>query len=65
MPQIVLTSENPDEVFRKNRRSALQRLCESSLSNATLSLLAEWSEIKGAEEKIMKNKGKITASLIF
>lgn len=63
MPQIVLTCSSPDELFRKNRGAALQRLSDSPCSNALLSLLAEWSGVKGAEQKIMKNKGLIKLKL--
>ena len=65
MPQIILNSNIQDNVTRNNRQKALQRISDAPVSNALLNILADWSTIKGAEEKIMKEKGKIALALKF
>jgi hypothetical protein len=65
MPQILLSSNIADDITRNNRGEALQRLANSPASNALLSLLADWSEIKGAEKTIMKNTTAIKAQLLL
>ncbi|KAB2914896.1 MAG: hypothetical protein F9K23_12265 [Bacteroidetes bacterium] len=65
MAQLIINTKETDLVAQKNRAAALQRLADSPFSNSFLSLLAEWSDIKGAEEKIVQNKGAIKAKLIL
>lgn len=65
MPQIILNSTIQDDVTRNNRQKALQRISDAPVSNALLNILADWSTIKGAEEKIMKKKNKIELGLKF
>ena len=65
MPQIILNSTIQDDVTRNNRQKALQRISDAPVSNALLNILADWSTIKGAEEKIMKKKKNIELGLKF
>ena len=63
MTQIILNSKETDLTKKMGRQKALQIIADSPVCNETLRLLAEWVQIPGAEEKLLKNKTKIKIAL--
>lgn len=63
MAQVVIDIKEEDILKRVNRQRALQAIANSPFSDETLSILADWTAIPGAEEKILKNKAKLKLAL--